>query len=937
MNKKYKIKKKLIVAAGAVGIILFLYSSIGNFHTSPKKHNESQITTSGCDFLYPGLKCQLIESESIKIWIPEKYGNDFHVYLNKQEISFYQQDEIDFYQKVNSVELISNDRFITFEIPIEIGENSLEVLSYDNSIAWNMTIERKTTPTWLTEYRQNINTEQLEKAVTSLTHASKSLPEIEKALAYYHLGRAHLSRNEIDEAIDNLSHSNRIFERHKLKNKIIDNSTVLVYIYLHLQDNPVKSEQILSNLPTEKNDSRSLFYKKFYLGQLASYLGALQEAENYFHQAKTVARNYDLKKEYVDSEFMYTQLLIRSGLTEKAVTKRRELVEQVPHTWTKCRLSKYYNGLGWAQIKLLESTKVSSTASNVNPLPSLQHSLQLLENSCPKSISDKVTIILNLSKAYYLAEQASEASIQLSNIFKLKADLNYAQTLELIELQGLLALQNGETNKSIAHFENLLVLAKKVKYSEFTIDALVGKAKSYEVAGLFEDALTNYKKAERLIFDEFINIPMTSSQPYFLSSKMNFSYAYVDLLMRLNKTEEAMTVARRFRARWVDSIHRVRQRSLSKVVHEKEWIATVGQIRKLRKSIIAQQSLEWSIPFDQVDHAKRRLEEEKLALSNLFDKSIRLVNNTIGYDESAQSKPSNGELFLFFYAINDSFIGFASNSSGIKSHTISFDKASALSAIDLANEWITIFKKEFEDANKVKVFPFGLMKKVDFQTLPYKNDILLAHKSISYGVDLKILDLNKKRTPQSIRSLIVANSLGDLKETEKEARTVAKLTKESDWNTQTLTSKQVIYDSLKSKLEKAQHFHYAGHVNRAKNNVFQHHFPLSNNTEMDGADILMLRQVPTWVVLSACNSALNNNNISTQSIGLAHAFIIAGSKKVVATVRPVLDKHASQIMKQFYHQWMKTDDFEQAFRAAQLKLLKTQPEHDWAAFRLVTL
>ena len=937
MKKISKIRIKLILVASSVGIILFLYGSINKFHNPPEKHTESQITTSGCDLLYPNLKCQLIESKSIKVWIPKRYENNFYAYLNNQEIAFYKQDEIDFYQKVNSIELISNDRFITFEIPIEIGDNSLEVLSYDVRLAWNMTIKRKPTPKWLIEYRQNINTEQLEKAVENLAHASKNLPEIEKALAYYHLGRASLSRNEVDEAVNYLNNSNGIFERHDLKNKFIDNSTVLVYIYLQLQDNPVKSEQILANLTTEKNDTKSLFYKSFYLGQLASYLGALQDAENYFHQAKKIARNYDLKKEYVDSEFMYTQLLIRSGLTEKAVTKRRELVEQVPHAWTKCRLSKYYNGLGWAQIKLLESTPASSTANSVNPLPSLQRSLQLLESSCPKSISDKVTIILNLSKAYYLAEQTSEASFQLSNIFKLKANLNYAQTLEFLELQGLLALKNGKVNESIEHFEKLLTLAKKVKYSEFTIDALVGKAKSYEMSGRYLDAIEHYKKAEQVIFDEFINIPMTSSQPYFLSSKMNFSYAYVDLLVRLNRTKEAMTVARRFRARWIDSIHRVTQRSLSRVIHEKEWVATIGQIRKLRKSIIAQQSLEWSIPFDQVDHAKRRLAEEKLALSNLFDKSIRLVNNAVGYEESAQTTPKKGELFLFFYAINDSFIGFASNSSIIKSHTISFDKASTLSAIDLANEWVSIFEKEFEDADKIKIFPFGLMKKVDFQTLPYKNDILLAHKSISYGVDLKILDLNKKPSPKSIRSLIVANSLGDLKETEKEAYTLAKLTKGYDWNTQTLTSNQVVYDSLKSKLEKAQHFHYAGHVNQARSNVFQHHFPLSNNAEMDGADILMLRQVPTWVVLSACNSALNNNNISAQSIGLAHAFIIAGSKKVVATVRPVLDKQASHIMQKFYLQWMKSDDFEQAFRKTQLNLLKTQPEHDWAAFRLVTL
>lgn len=938
MNIKFISKKQLgIIAACFFCVALSTYILIDKFYTSQILSKKQDIITAGCDLLYPNLQCHLIESDSIKIWIPEEYENSLYVYLNKQKISFYKPGENDFDNEINSVEINKNNHFLAFEIPLEIGKHSIDIVAPSNKSKRTISINKTPKPAWLTEYKSNKKANQLDNTIEKLIAASSAVKGTEKALLHYHLGRAYLSIDDIQKAITQLKLSNKLFRQHNITNKIIDNSTVLVYIYLYLQDNPTKSEQILANLPSEKNDAKSLFYKNFYSGQLSSYLGALQDAESYFHQARNTARSYNLRKEYLDSEFMYTQILIYSGQTKRAVNIRKKLLTQIPHLWSDCRISKYYNGLGWAQIKSLESSPLDSTSITDNPFPALNYALELLGKSCPRSTHDKITIFLNLGKAYYLKGQIREARTQLLNIDKIKIKLTYRQKLEFIELKGLLALHSRNAEESIRHFESLLDLATKVKYSEFVIDALVGKAKAFEIMKLYDDALESYNKAERLIFEEFINIPMTSSQPYFLSSKMNFSYSYVDLLNRLNRTEEAMMVARRFRARWVDSIHRVRQHSFSKVFQQEEWNKIVGQIRKLRKSIIAQQSLEWSIPYDQIKNAKRKLEEEKLALSNLFDKSIRLVNKTIGNEESAQTKPKENELFLFFYATNDSLIGFASTQNDLRSHTIPFKKALGFKPTSLAKEWITVFEKEIERSKKIKIFPFGLMKQVDFQTLPYKGDILLAHKTISYGVDLKIHTLNKIETPKTFRSLIVANSLGDLKETENEARSVAQLTRESDWISRTLTANQVVFDSMKDQLEKAQHFHYAGHVNRTENEVFRHHIPLSDNAEMDSTDILMLQQVPAWVVLSACNSALNNKNITTQSIGLAHAFIIAGSKKVIATVRPVLDKQANHIMQKFYEQWMKSDNFEQAFRITQLNLLKTQPQYDWAAFRLVTL
>ena len=62
-----------------------------------------------------------------------------------------------------------------------------------------------------------------------------------------------------------------------------------------------------------------------------------------------------------------------------------------------------------------------------------------------------------------------------------------------------------------------------------------------------------------------------------------------------------MTKARKFRSHWLESVFRMNQLAVGDLVKNQEWIKIVGNIKSLRKSIIAQQSLEWSLPYDQIE------------------------------------------------------------------------------------------------------------------------------------------------------------------------------------------------------------------------------------------------------------------------------------------------------------------------------------------------
>jgi tetratricopeptide (TPR) repeat protein len=87
---------------------------------------------------------------------------------------------------------------------------------------------------------------------------------------------------------------------------------------------------------------------------------------------------------------------------------------------------------------------------------------------------------------------------------------------------------------------------------------------------------------------------------------------------------------------------------------------------------------------------------------------------------------------------------------------------------------------------------------------------------------------------------------------------------------------------------------------------------------------------PAFVFLAACSSAVAND--SELATSLANAFLASGSSQVIGTLRPVHDIDAVQIARAFYRRnWF--EDPVRKFADAQAELAKTSNE-DWANFMM---
>ncbi len=77
------------------------------------------------------------------------------------------------------------------------------------------------------------------------------------------------------------------------------------------------------------------------------------------------------------------------------------------------------------------------------------------------------------------------------------------------------------------------------------------------------------------------------------------------------------------------------------------------------------------------------------------------------------------------------------------------------------------------------------------------------------------------------------------------------------------------------------------------------------------------------MVLSACQTAIGEEQFGEGLIGLSRAFQYAGARSVLATLWSVADSTTAELMTRFYRHLQAGKPKDEALRAAQLELIRT--------------
>jgi CHAT domain-containing protein len=152
------------------------------------------------------------------------------------------------------------------------------------------------------------------------------------------------------------------------------------------------------------------------------------------------------------------------------------------------------------------------------------------------------------------------------------------------------------------------------------------------------------------------------------------------------------------------------------------------------------------------------------------------------------------------------------------------------------------------------------------------------------------------------------------------------------WQVDPLIGRAADANAVADALRRVDLLHYAGHATVSGAGGWESALPLAGQTRLTLGDLLASPRVPTWVVLSGCETGRTAAVAPVATLGLAHAFLLAGARGVVATSRPVTDRTAEKLLTELYGGWNGQMDLSTLLRQAQLAV-RHDPATDWQSFR----
>jgi CHAT domain-containing protein len=185
---------------------------------------------------------------------------------------------------------------------------------------------------------------------------------------------------------------------------------------------------------------------------------------------------------------------------------------------------------------------------------------------------------------------------------------------------------------------------------------------------------------------------------------------------------------------------------------------------------------------------------------------------------------------------------------------------------------------------------------------------------------------------KSSSALIVTNPTGDLASAVHEGDVVARAL--GGWQITRLDKSLASRDVVLRLLPGVALFHYAGHALVEGPSGSGNSLVLADGARADLGDLLALQRLPGVVVLAACQTAAAAATGSRRSgMGLAQAFLAAGSRFVVAPVENVGDAETEAFFATFYGQLTGrgVDALGTAFQRAAIAALGKSSE----SFRLI--
>jgi tetratricopeptide (TPR) repeat protein len=589
-----------------------------------------------------------------------------------------------------------------------------------------------------------------------------------------------------------------------------------------------------------------------------------------------------------------------------------------------CEKAQLLTNQGWSALQGIEAG-----GRFEDPAPLFRSSLKSYV-ACNTLTPDKeFNLWINLALAHFEAGRLAKAKASLDRARHLKQAAPLYQKLWAMDLEASVALKQGQPKEALRKFQQLEECALGTTSPDGRLRAVFGQARSYAALGNRAATLEALERAEALLDEQSLQIPIHEGRESFMATRQGVVSLHVETLLGQGSTAQALDMVRRARSRLLRQLERGERLAGLSGEQRSRWESLLTEYQKRRRTLEELAKDDLDLTMDQLSGKQAARQAVAEEAQGFLDQMFKLLE-VPGEQPGKLSPPRPGELILAYYPLDRGWIGFAAEGGTVKPHRFELPE-SLPGDKELAKRLLWPFRDPIQRARRIRILASGPLQGVDFHALPFEGSVLQTKAPVVYGLDLPV----SPGKALSRRALLIANPTGDLPNSVTEVQNAQNTLRGRGWSTMTLEGAKASKDALQERLAGVDLLHYAGHGDFSGREGWESNLRLAQETRLTLPDLLALnRAVPAWVILSSCETGKASTETPVESLGLAQAFLLAGSRSVIASTRPADDRTVAAFFSELYRQWDGGQDLAVALQRAQLDWRKRNPREDWAGFRI---
>ena len=892
-----------------------------------------RVEVAGCRAYYPERRC--VPRDRLTLWVEAPGNARLELWVGGRTV-----DE--------PGESVDGGR--RYSLAVSPGDRDIQVraTSLKGSASWSLGLEEWQMPDWLIEARQLFADGELEAARKRIEDRLAGADRVPAALARGTLARVLMRLGKPIEEVQKL-----LLEAIEFHNAATDGQSkdlihlardlkMLIYlarryqgvseVYAHLEQLAVA---LVHEAPAEPQ--LSLFQARAVLGRK---IGFYREALEAARQGLGLARRLGLQGRLATAQETAALVLQELGRFSEAIDLFRQLealAESGAYEKDPCGRARLLNNHAWVLIRADDPTLG-------DPLELHTRALEIAEQEGCRG-TDVLDILLDQALVLVKRGQteAGRQAIALAN--GLIGQAIPLQHRWRVQIEGLLDLQEGLPREALGHFSRLAELSRH-SFPEGEWLAQVGQAQAHRQLGDLLAARDALAAADALLDADSLEVPLYAGRGHFMAEREESTQLYLATLLDVDDVDQALQVARRSRSRLLRGVHLSSRLNGLGDEGRNGWNREVGSYLRLRSEIEATAADDWQLDEESLKQARE-------ARSGRWQEALEALDRAVSVLEprnpTLDLPPLDGQVVLVYHPLPGGWVGLGKAGDRTLSHRFELTDSAFSDRPGLAAHLLEPFREILTEGCTVRILPYGRLYEVDFHALPWNGDVLLAEHPVVYGLDLAAAPAS----PRSGQAMVVSDPRGDLPAASVEGEAVAQALEAASaaWEVVQLTGERATRPKLSKRFgtdaDRFDLLHYAGHSAfepaapgadgfSLEANGWESALLLAREGRFTLGDVLALGdRAPAEVVLSSCESAVTAISGGVANLGLAQAFIAAGSERVVAAMRPVGDQDTAAFFRQLYGEGVAPLNLAEALRRTQLAWRHHVPGADWASFRLL--